>query len=437
MLDHESVAALLHAMLTGFPDRAHNIVLTSEALDEEERRALWDAIDGNVDVGDQLSALGDAMRVRGVEHDIVNEVYRASFYATSIWEPMTRDPLFSYFSANSGGHVLDKWVHYFPIYSKHLAPFVGRPVSVLEIGVYRGGSMQMWTDFFGPQARLIGMDIDPVAKAAAGDRYEVVLGDQSDPEFLRRVAEEHGPFDVVIDDGGHTMEQQIVSAEALFPAVAEGGVYLVEDCHTSYWETYAGGRGRPGTFMEWTKERLDDLNGYHQPGDAVHPVWTREVDSVHVYDSVVILDRKKRFAPFSEQKGGASFVYAGRPLAALTSELVATRQAVLDERQGLRDRISELESTVSELEKRAEDGTYVRDLEAELAVAQDDLRSLRGELSTFRPRLVRTQSRLQQTEGELDTERSKLAESWDHVREMRSTVSWRVTSPLRRLRGRG
>ena len=101
MLDHESVAALLHAMLTGFPDRAHNIVLTSEALDEEERRALWDAIDRNVDVGDQLSALGDAMRVRGVEHDIVNEVYRASFYATSIWEPMTRDPLFSFFSANS------------------------------------------------------------------------------------------------------------------------------------------------------------------------------------------------------------------------------------------------------------------------------------------------------------------------------------------------
>jgi hypothetical protein len=436
MLDHEEVAALLHAMLTGFPDRAHNIVLMSEKLDEDERRALWDSMYGVEDVGDQLSALGDAMRVRGVDHDIVNEVYRASFYATSIWEPLTRDPLFSYFAANSGGHVLDKWVHYFPIYSKHLSPYVGRPVSVLEIGVYRGGSMQMWTSFFGPQARLVGMDIDPVAKAAAGDRYEVVLGDQSDPDFLRKVADEHGPFDVIIDDGGHRMEQQIVSVEALFPAVAEGGIYLVEDCHTSYWESYEGGRGRPGTFMEWTKERLDDLNGYHQPGDAVHPVWTREVDSIHIYDSVVILDREKRFAPFSEQKGGAAFVYAGRPLAALTSELVATRQAVLDERQALRDRISDLEITVRELEKRAEDGTYVTDLEAELAEAQDDLRSVRGELAAVRPRLARTQSRLDKTEGELEAEQSKLAESWDHVREMRSTVSWRLTSPLRRLRGR-
>lgn len=436
MLEHEEVAALLHSMLTGFPDRAHNIVLMSQHLDEEERRALWDAVISSDEVSASLTALGDVMRVRGVEHDLVNETYRAAFYASTLWQPLTADPLFSYFSANSGGHVLDKWIHYFPIYSRHFAPYVGKPISVLEIGVYRGGSMQMWTNFFGPQVRLVGMDIDPVAKAAAGDRYAVVLGDQSDPEFLQKVAEEHGPFDIVIDDGGHTMQQQIISIETLFPAVAEGGVYLVEDCHTSYWESYDGGRGKAGTFMEWAKDRLDDVNGYHQPGDAVHPVWTREVDAIHVYDSVVVLDRKHRFAPFAEQKGGAEFVYNGRPLAALTSELVATRQAVLDERQGLRDRILALELLLAVAEKRAEDGEYVTDLEQELARVKDDLRSIRGELGAVRPRLATTQKALDDTEGALAMERSKLAESWDHVREMRSTLSWRATSPLRRLRGR-
>jgi hypothetical protein len=401
MLDSDELSKTLHSILTGFPDRAKNLIGTSTNLDEDERKLLRDAVSDTPDDAVALEALGDALRMAHADKALVNEAYRAAFYGSKAWQTLVDDPLFAFFSANKAGLVLDKWIHYFPIYTRHLTPYAGRPVSVLEIGVYRGGSMRMWSRFFGPQVRLVGVDIDPIALISA-EQYTVVLADQADPEAMRKVAQEHGPFDVIIDDGGHSMAQQITSIETLFPMLNEGGIYLVEDCHTSYWDEYGGGRGREGTFMEWVKTHLDDLNGYHQEG-GVDPVWTRQVDGIHVYDSVVVVDKKTRFAPFAEQNGGADFVFNSRVHSVIASELVATRQAALNERD------------------QAVTGP------AGLDALRDELRIARGELSTLMPRLA-------SVEAELYDTRSQLIDTWDHVREMRRTVSWRVTAPLRRLR---
>lgn len=412
MIDQDELSNALHAMLTGFPERAENLIYTTESLGHDERRVLFEAVTQPPDGLSSVEALGDALRVLGADRNLVNEVYRAAFYGSDSWSALVSDPLFAFFSANRAGHVLDKWVHYFPIYTKHLSRYVDRFASVLEIGVYRGGSMRMWKCFFGDGVRLVGADIDPVAITAAGDSYEVVIADQSDPEALLKVSQEYGPFDVIIDDGGHAMDQQITSVETLFPLLAEGGTYLVEDCHTSYWEEYAGGRGRAGTFMEWVKERLDDVNGYHQP-DAVHPVWTRQVAGIHIYDSVVVLDKGTRFPPFSEQHGGAQFVFRDRVHSSIHSELVATRQAAIEERNVLK---AELASQAAATRPASE-----------LETALEEVRNLRGELADLRPRLT-------QTQDELDRTRHDLQSSWQHIREMRKTVSWRVTAPLRRLR---
>ena len=402
MLDSDEFSNTLHAIMTGFPDRAKNLIETSANLDDTERKILRKAIADTPSDAGVLQALGDALRMADADKTLVNEAYRAAFYDSDAWQSLVDDPFFAFFSANKAGHVLDKWIHYFPIYTRHLTPYARRPVSVLEIGVYRGGSMRMWSRFFGPDARLVGVDIDPVALVSAGDRYTVVLADQADPEAMRNLAQKHGPFDVIIDDGGHSMVQQITSIETLFPMLNEGGVYLVEDCHTSYWEQYDGGRGREGTFMEWVKTRLDDLNGYHQK-DGVEPVWTRQVDGIHVYDSVVVLDKKTRFAPFAEQTGGAEFVFGSRLQSSIASELVATRQAALDERD------------------QAVKGPAGQE------ALRDELRIARGELRTTIPRLASVEAELEETRGQL-------LDSWDHVREMRKTLSWRVTAPLRQLR---
>lgn len=76
------------------------------------------------------------------------------------------------------------------------------------------------------------------------------------------MALEHGPFDVVIDDGSHRCAHVIASFEALFPHVTPDGIYAIEDLQTSYRETYGGSSGadRTGTSMTMIQGRIDGLN---------------------------------------------------------------------------------------------------------------------------------------------------------------------------------
>ncbi|GAB3444430.1 hypothetical protein GCM10027517_24060 [Phycicoccus ginsengisoli] len=430
MLTSEETSVLLHSWLTDFPDRARNVLVESQGLTDEERSALWGALTSEPQAT-ALDRLGEAMSSIGAPQDLVNEVYRAAFYAGPHWAALVDDTLFAHFAANRAGKVIDKWPHYFPVYTRYLSKYVGRAPRVLEIGVYRGGSMQMWSRFFGEGAQLVGLDIDEAALVAARDSaaaYTVVLADQEDPEALARVADEHGPFDVILDDGGHTMTQQIVSVETLFPRLAEGGTYIVEDCHTSYWPEYGGGLDREGTFMEWAKARLDDVNGYHFAG-GVHPLWTRHVDGIHVHDSLVVLEKAHRFAPFSEQTGGAEFAFGTRRQSAIASEVVATRQAALADRDVARAAL------VAAEEQHATELAQAREaIDQERSRTENDLRRLRGELRGYRDRLSEAEKKLAETDAELEQTRNNLLESWQHVREMRQTVSWRATAPVRRLR---
>lgn len=384
MFSAESLGTLLLSLATGFPDRAKNMVLTSDELTDDERKLLQEPLTTSDDPAAQARGLGDAIRQGGTNDFFANECYRAAFYMGHGVEELRDDPLFGYFSSHRAGRVLDKWAHYFPIYSRHFAPYRGRPVRILEIGIYRGGSLDMWHWYFGPQVTLVGVDIDEDAKAASDPRHVVEIGDQTDADFLRRVAEEHGPFDIIIDDGGHEMQQQIVTTETLFPLLADGGVFLVEDTHTSYWESYEGGRNRAGTFMEWAKNRLDDVNGFHQPG-PVDPVWTGQLAGVHVYDSVVVFDKKTRFAPFAEQVGHAEFLMYPRSAAGMYAELLATRDAARNERDGLREKLTDRDEALEE-----------------------EVRLLRAEVASLRPSNAALSTRLNLLKGELDGARNSL-----------------------------
>jgi Methyltransferase domain len=384
MLSAESLGTLLLSLATGFPDRAKHMVQTSEELTEEERQLLWQPLVSSDEPAVQARRLGDAVRSAGKWDFFANECYRTAFYLGDGLDELRQDELFAYFRSNRAGRVLDKWVHYFPIYSRHFAPYRGRPVRILEIGIYRGGSLDMWQWYFGDQVTLVGIDIDDSARAASDPRHAVEIGDQTDAEFLRQVSERHGPFDIVIDDGGHEMRQQIVTAETLFPLLADGGVFLIEDCHTSYWESHNGGRGREGTFIEWTKNRIDDVNGYHQAGD-VDRLWTDQVAGIHYYDSVVVLDKKTRFAPFAEQVGHAEFLMYPRSVAQMMAELVATRDSAITERDA-----------------------YAATLAQNRGDLEDEIRALRAELAGLRPENARLSLRLRQAREDLDLTRESL-----------------------------
>lgn len=327
MLSSESLANLLLEIATGYPDRARDLLETSEEIDGPARTVLIGALATEGDESVLARRLGDGLRSLGADRGMVNECYRVAFYAGEGWKALSGNPLFAYFAANKGGRPLDKWIHYFPIYDRHLAPYRGLPIRVLEIGVSRGGGLEMLRQYLGTDAHMVGIDIDEAARFSAGPGFVVEIGDQADPEFLMRVSRKHGPFDVVIDDGGHTMRQQITSVETLFPLLTQGATYLVEDCHTSYWPEYSGDGAGGQTFLAWVRDRTDDLNAHHFSRDLdLAAPWQTELAGLHVYDSIVILDKSRHVAPFCEVSGTSAYINSDRLSVTMEADLIATRK---------------------------------------------------------------------------------------------------------------
>ena len=217
------------------------------------------------------------------------------------------NPLREYFERNEG-RLLDKWLHYFDVYHRHFARFRGTACTILEIGVYHGGSMQMWKEYFGPRARIVGVDIDPRCREYAEDRVEIEIGDQSDRTFLRALRGKVGTIDVLIDDGGHRMAQQLATFEELYTAVAPDGVVLVEDCHTSYWRDFDGGYRDPGSFVELAKRLVDQLNAWHSRDSHSFAAteFSMTTDSIHFYDSIVVFEKRLRDPPQRRTTGRPS-----------------------------------------------------------------------------------------------------------------------------------
>lgn len=219
------------------------------------------------------------------------------------------NPLLAYFEANSG-RMINKWLHYFDAYHRHFARFRGTACTLVEIGVFQGGSLQMWKHYLGPQARIIGVDVEPACKAIEEPQIEIVIGDQSDRAFLRDLRRRLGTIDVLIDDGGHHMRQLLTTFEELYGALSPHGVYVAEDLHTCYWREYGGGFRHPYSFIEFSKILIDQLNAYHSRDSHSFPVtpFTQTAASMHYYDSMLVIEKQPRARPIERQTGRAEVV---------------------------------------------------------------------------------------------------------------------------------
>lgn len=190
---------------------------------------------------------------------------------------------------------VNKFIHYSEIYERHFSKFKGKDLKVLEIGVYGGGSLQMWKEYFSSpnnKVQIYGIDINPECKKYEEEGIEIFIGSQEDRNFLKNVKEQVGMFDIIIDDGGHTMNQQICSFEELFGALSSNGVYLCEDVHTSYWDQWGGGYKKEGTFIEYSKNLIDDINEqYIDDNEYINKKMT-DIKSVNFYDSIVVIEKR-------------------------------------------------------------------------------------------------------------------------------------------------
>ena len=187
---------------------------------------------------------------------------------------------------------------YTPHYMTHLRKFKRKKIKLLEIGVggyanpkVGGNSLRMWKKYFS-FGKIYAIDIYDKS-VLQENRITIYQGSQVDKDFLEKVTNEIGALDIIIDDGSHLNEHIIETFKILFPKLKDGGVYVVEDIQTSYWEDYGGDRknlSNPKTAMNFFKSLTDCLNHQEIPDENYQETYfDKKIISMHFYHNMVFI----------------------------------------------------------------------------------------------------------------------------------------------------
>lgn len=185
-------------------------------------------------------------------------------------------------------------------YMTHFQRYRRRKIKMLEIGVggYEsptegGESLRMWKKYF-PHGEIYAVDIHDKS-ALQESRIQIYKGSQVDRAFMEKVADDHGPFDIIIDDGSHVNGHVIETFKIMFPKLKDGGVYVIEDIQTAYWDDFGGDSKnlqKPGTSMNFAKSLTDCVNYQEIIGeDYEESYYDRHIVSVHFYHNLVFIHK--------------------------------------------------------------------------------------------------------------------------------------------------
>ncbi|WP_088890484.1 glycosyltransferase [Leptolyngbya ohadii] len=328
-----------------------------------------------------------------------------------------------YFESNDK-RLIHKWTHYFEIYDRHFSRFRNTDVCILEIGVYHGGSLQMWRNYFGPYAKIIGVDIDPRCKELEEEGIEIIIGDQEDREFLASLRSKLPPVDILIDDGGHTMRQQIITFEELFPLVKEDGVYLCEDLHTSYWQEYGGGYRNPNSFIEYSKAFIDQINAWHScdPGSFRVNDVTRSAYCLHFYTSVLVIDKRSIAAPVDRMTGQFSFAdfHAEQFIKAIEADQPQLKCEIYKPPESVHTMVAELNARYAEaMDLQQKTQIHANNLEAALEQTRTHASNLETALEQTRIHAGNLEAALKQSQDGLEQTRTQLQQATAELKQLK------------------
>ncbi len=188
--------------------------------------------------------------------------------------------------------------NYIPHYITHLKKFRYKRINLLEIGVggyedpYSGGnSLRMWKKYF-PFGKIFGLDIYE-KYSLQEKRIKIFIGSQTDKDFLNNVCDKIGQIDIIIDDGSHINIHVIETFNILFPKLRDGGIYVIEDTQTSYWEDYGGDSkdlNNPNTMMNYFKSLTDSLNNQEFIIPNYKPnYFDKKIISIHFYHNLIFI----------------------------------------------------------------------------------------------------------------------------------------------------
>jgi len=179
-----------------------------------------------------------------------------------------------------------KHTNYFDVYDKLLTKFVGETITFVEIGILDGGSLFMWRDFLGKNARIIGVDLNPEATKWREHGFEIFIGDQSSSSFWVDFFGEIGDIHVLLDDGGHRNDQQIITTRSVLPHILDDGLIIIEDTQTSFmkFESF-----RKYSFVSFLKDKISSLNARSDELSIKKDVFSNSVYSIEFFTGICVL----------------------------------------------------------------------------------------------------------------------------------------------------
>ncbi|MDR3429437.1 class I SAM-dependent methyltransferase [Silvimonas sp.] len=343
------------------------------------------------------------------------------------------------------GKVSDKWMLYLTEYDRLLSGYREQQISLLEIGVQNGGSLEVWGKYF-PQARhFIGCDINQDCSVLSYDdpRISLILSDANSDAAELQIASIAPLFDVIIDDGSHTSADIVRSFARYFERLKEGGLFIVEDLHCSYWQEFQGGLYYPYSsqaffkkladivnheFWGIEKSRVSFLDGFAAEfGCRFEESVLAKVHSVEFINSMCVI---RKYAPEMNVLGGRF--------------IAGTKEQVVPGHLELKGvhlvGPSQTGNTWSALEKAPEE--MWAPLRTELARVQEQVTSLQAQQMEMVKRsdadasfIQQLRSRVELLDAELNEWSAKAATQQQRVSEILGSRSWKITAPLRMLAG--
>lgn len=335
--------------------------------------------------------------------------------------------------AGHKGKVSDKWLAYLVEYERIFDKYRDEPVRLLEIGIQNGGSLEIWSKYFPQALKLMGCDIDTECTSLIYEdpRITVFVGDVNSDEVQQAILKTSSSLDIIIDDGSHFSGDIMKTFVWGFSHLSDGGVFVIEDLHCSYWKHFEGGPFNPFSSMTFFQYLTDIMNFEHwgitetrtdvlqlfsaKYGFQINEETLRHIHSVEFINSLCVIRKEK-----PEDNGLGTRIIAGLddrivPHLSISKDLPFSPEQI--ESKWINVKAS-LDKTLflheKELHKRDE---KIVDLEHQNRNLQQVLTEKEGEISGLYKDIAEC--------------RQKIGDLEKNISLYKYSVSWRVTKPFR------
>tara|TARA_B100000963_G_C22587639_1_gene653918 strand:+ start:564 stop:1364 length:801 start_codon:yes stop_codon:yes gene_type:complete len=192
-----------------------------------------------------------------------------------------------------------KHTNYFPVYDQLFKYYRGKNITFVEIGIFSGGSLFMWRNFFGKRAKIIGIDLNPASKKFEKYGFQIFIGDQSKESFWDSFFKKVGKVDIILDDGGHTNYQQIITTNKCIPMIKDKGKLVIEDVHTSFIKQNWYNPSKY-SFINYSKKIIEDINTRFPGLTEFDYSLKKYIYKIDFYESIVSFEINRKLCKYNK-----------------------------------------------------------------------------------------------------------------------------------------